>query len=129
MSTVASDYLSSFIFYCHELCLMLILSCNPEMLVVEELYQEAVVNTTRKLIIFNGELDRIRSGCILFICSSKSLMVHVVKLGGCINLKLDGSHYLLTNYSDIHFTPLLFSAHLLLFHLIIFLTIKKKKIL
>ncbi|KAH0470888.1 hypothetical protein IEQ34_000611 [Dendrobium chrysotoxum] len=36
-----------------------------EMLVVEELYEEAVMNTTRKLIIFNGELDRIRSGCIL----------------------------------------------------------------
>jgi hypothetical protein len=35
------------------------------MLVVEELYKEAVVNTERKLIIFNGELDRIRSGCIL----------------------------------------------------------------
>ncbi|WCJ29117.1 hypothetical protein M5689_010774 [Euphorbia peplus] len=33
-----------------------------EMLVVEELYREAVANTTRKLIIFNGELDRIRSG-------------------------------------------------------------------
>lgn len=39
---------------------------NSEMLVVEELYKEAVVNTDRKLIIFNGELDRIRSGCILF---------------------------------------------------------------
>lgn len=37
-----------------------------EMLVVDELYKEAVENTTRKLIIFNGELDRIRSGCILF---------------------------------------------------------------
>jgi hypothetical protein len=36
-----------------------------EMLVVEELYKEAVVGTNRKLIIFNGELDRIRSGCIL----------------------------------------------------------------
>nr|CCH47228.1 hypothetical protein [Lupinus angustifolius] len=36
-----------------------------EMLVVEELYKEAVLNTERKLIIFNGELDRIRSGCIL----------------------------------------------------------------
>jgi hypothetical protein len=36
-----------------------------EMLVVEELYKEAVVGTSRKLIIFNGELDRIRSGCIL----------------------------------------------------------------
>ncbi|KAH7863101.1 hypothetical protein Vadar_013363 [Vaccinium darrowii] len=33
-----------------------------EMLVVEELYNEAVAKTTRKLIIFNGELDRIRSG-------------------------------------------------------------------
>ncbi|CAN4128056.1 unnamed protein product [Withania somnifera] len=33
-----------------------------EMLVVEELYKEAVPNTSRKLIIFNGELDRIRSG-------------------------------------------------------------------
>ncbi|KAI4327990.1 hypothetical protein L6164_020390 [Bauhinia variegata] len=33
-----------------------------EMLVVEELYKEAVMNTTRKLIIFNGEIDRIRSG-------------------------------------------------------------------
>lgn len=39
--------------------------CYSEMLVVEELYKEAVVNTARKLIIFNGELDRIRSGCIL----------------------------------------------------------------
>lgn len=33
-----------------------------EMLVVEELYKEAVANTSRKLIVFNGELDRIRSG-------------------------------------------------------------------
>ncbi|KAI5656438.1 hypothetical protein M9H77_25231 [Catharanthus roseus] len=33
-----------------------------EMLVVEELYKEAVVDTPRKMIIFNGELDRIRSG-------------------------------------------------------------------
>ncbi|PUZ73902.1 hypothetical protein GQ55_1G023400 [Panicum hallii var. hallii] len=33
-----------------------------EMLVVEELYKDAVVGTNRKLIIFNGELDRIRSG-------------------------------------------------------------------
>lgn len=48
------------------------------MLVVEELYQEAVINTSRKLVIFNGELDRIRSGCILrlhywmIVCSSTS---------------------------------------------------------
>ncbi|XP_042029015.1 protein LPA3 isoform X4 [Salvia splendens] len=35
---------------------------NAEMLVVEELYKEAVVETSRNLIIFNGELDRIRSG-------------------------------------------------------------------
>ncbi|KAK1408093.1 hypothetical protein QVD17_39726 [Tagetes erecta] len=33
-----------------------------EMLVVEELYKEAVAATTRQMIIFNGELDRIRSG-------------------------------------------------------------------
>nr|GMD97362.1 protein LOW PSII ACCUMULATION 3, chloroplastic [Ipomoea batatas] len=33
-----------------------------EMLVVEELYKDAVINTSRKLIVFNGELDRIRSG-------------------------------------------------------------------
>ncbi|MED6179503.1 hypothetical protein PIB30_001799 [Stylosanthes scabra] len=33
-----------------------------EMLVVEELYRDAVLNTERKLIIFNGEIDRIRSG-------------------------------------------------------------------
>ncbi|KAK1286625.1 hypothetical protein QJS10_CPB20g01102 [Acorus calamus] len=32
-----------------------------EMLVVEELYKEAVVNTARALIVFNGELDRIRN--------------------------------------------------------------------
>lgn len=43
----------------------LLLPCISEMLVVEELYKEAVLNTERKLIIFNGELDRIRSGCIL----------------------------------------------------------------
>lgn len=50
------------IYYCHKFqC------CDVcvEMLVVEELYKEAVLNTTRSLIIFNGELDRIRSGCIL----------------------------------------------------------------
>ncbi|KAG9139999.1 hypothetical protein Leryth_010515 [Lithospermum erythrorhizon] len=33
-----------------------------EMLVVEELYKEAVANTSRALIVFNGEIDRIRSG-------------------------------------------------------------------
>ncbi|KAJ8432934.1 hypothetical protein Cgig2_023064 [Carnegiea gigantea] len=33
-----------------------------EMLVVEELYKDAVANTSRQLIIFNGEIDRIRSG-------------------------------------------------------------------
>ncbi|XP_075108744.1 uncharacterized protein LOC107821228 isoform X3 [Nicotiana tabacum] len=37
-----------------------------EMLVVEELYKAAVSNTSRKLIIFNGELDRIRSGFTVF---------------------------------------------------------------
>lgn len=44
------------------------------MLVVEELYKEAVVGTNRKLIIFNGELDRIRSGCILFCIYEESTM-------------------------------------------------------
>lgn len=43
------------------------------MLVVEELYKEAVADTDRKLIIFNGELDRIRSGCILCILLSTLL--------------------------------------------------------
>ncbi|KAI4312954.1 hypothetical protein MLD38_037738 [Melastoma candidum] len=33
-----------------------------EMLVVDELYREAVESNDRRLIIFNGELDRIRSG-------------------------------------------------------------------
>lgn len=33
-----------------------------EMLVVEELYKDTVANTSRQLIIFNGEIDRIRSG-------------------------------------------------------------------
>ncbi|KAF9623734.1 hypothetical protein IFM89_004815 [Coptis chinensis] len=33
-----------------------------EMLVADELYNEAVANTSRKMIIFNGELDRIRTG-------------------------------------------------------------------
>ncbi|KAH9606527.1 hypothetical protein KSS87_018917 [Heliosperma pusillum] len=37
-----------------------------EMLVVEELYKEAVADTSRQLIVFNGELDRIRSGCQKF---------------------------------------------------------------
>jgi hypothetical protein len=37
------------------------------MLVVEELYKEAVVGTDRNLIIFNRELDRIISGCISFL--------------------------------------------------------------
>ena len=49
------------------LCGVFLFCPNSEMLVVEELYKEAVVNTDRKLIIFNGELDRIRSGCILFL--------------------------------------------------------------
>ncbi|KAK6947331.1 protein of unknown function DUF1995 [Dillenia turbinata] len=38
-----------------------------EMLVVEELYKEAVENTSRGMIIFNGELDRIRSGFVLYM--------------------------------------------------------------
>ncbi|KAK6117022.1 hypothetical protein DH2020_049266 [Rehmannia glutinosa] len=42
------------------------------MLVVEELYKEAVVNTSRKLIIFNGELDRIRSGILLIFTTTSA---------------------------------------------------------
>ncbi|KAJ0052194.1 hypothetical protein Pint_03577 [Pistacia integerrima] len=49
-----------------------------EMLVVEELYKEAVSNTTRKMIIFNGELDRIRSGCIL---CHYCMIINLVVLG------------------------------------------------
>ncbi|RZC73941.1 hypothetical protein C5167_049422 [Papaver somniferum] len=50
-----------------------------EILVVEELYKEAVEKQSRKMIIFNGELDRIRSGCILFLyamISVKSVNTH-----------------------------------------------------
>ena len=45
------------------------------MLVVEELYRDAVAATARKMIIFNGELDRIRSGCILCYCSIQNVEV------------------------------------------------------
>ena len=62
MSMVASN-IPTFLYHPEFLCL--VFSCISEMLVVEELYKEAVENTARKLIIFNGELDRIRSGCIL----------------------------------------------------------------
>ena len=48
------------------------------MLVVEELYKEAVENTARKLIIFNGELDRIRSGCIL--CQFYRVHIYIIDL-------------------------------------------------
>ncbi|KAH9686991.1 DUF1995 domain-containing protein [Citrus sinensis] len=51
-----------------------------EMLVVEELYKEAVFNTARKLIIFNGELDRIRcypgSWKVLKKVSNKYICLH-----------------------------------------------------
>lgn len=65
MSMVALNSTSSSWYPLHNFMPLVILFFNPEMLVVEELYNEAVVNTARKLIIFNGELDRIRSGCIL----------------------------------------------------------------
>ncbi|KAG5249088.1 protein LOW PSII ACCUMULATION [Salix suchowensis] len=59
-----------------------------EMLVVEELYKEAVVETARKLIIFNGELDRIRSGCTLcksylFISSFKAFQCYPYHFTAC----------------------------------------------
>ncbi|GAY48935.1 hypothetical protein CUMW_115450 [Citrus unshiu] len=51
-----------------------------EMLVVEELYKEAVFNTAWKLIIFNGELDRIRcypgSWKVLKKVSNKYICLH-----------------------------------------------------
>lgn len=52
---ILSPYISLLDLYCVNIII-------AEMLVVEELYKEAVENTSRKLIIFNGELDRIRSG-------------------------------------------------------------------
>lgn len=64
------------------------------MLVVEELYKEAVVNTRRRLIIFNGELDRIRSGCILYRLIFDSIYMI---LGTYLNFHL---HYLLVLKSD-----------------------------
>ncbi|KAJ6943108.1 hypothetical protein NC652_008794 [Populus alba x Populus x berolinensis] len=58
-----------------------------EMLVVEELYKEAVVETARKLIIFNGELDRIRSGCATQV-PGKSYEKLGMPTYVCINRKL-----------------------------------------
>lgn len=47
------------------------------MLVVEELYREAVMNTDRQMIIFNGELDRIRSGCILGLSGGNCYRINI----------------------------------------------------
>ncbi|KAF9685595.1 hypothetical protein SADUNF_Sadunf03G0071000 [Salix dunnii] len=64
-----------------------------EMLVVEELYKEAVVETARKLIIFNGELDRIRSGCtlcksFLFISAFKAFQLSILFLSeACLSFE------------------------------------------
>jgi len=57
--------ISFVVVYINNESFLLTVPCISEILVVEELYKEAVLNTERKLIIFNGELDRIRSGCIL----------------------------------------------------------------
>lgn len=73
MSMVASI---SHLFCVTPKVLYLVFSCISEMLVVEELYKEAVENTARKLIIFNGELDRIRSGCIL--CQFYMVLMHII---------------------------------------------------
>jgi hypothetical protein len=43
------------------------------MLVVQELYKEAILKTERKLIFFNGELDQMRSGCILLYRAHASI--------------------------------------------------------
>lgn len=38
-----------------------------EMLAVEELYTKATADSKVPILVFNGELDRIRSGCILWV--------------------------------------------------------------
>lgn len=50
------------------------------MLVVEELYREAVMNTDRQMIIFNGELDRIRSGCILGLSGVSNIKKYMARI-------------------------------------------------
>lgn len=57
--------MSFVVVYMNNVSFLIRVLCISEILVVEELYKEAVLNTERKLIVFNGELDRIRSGCIL----------------------------------------------------------------
>lgn len=50
------------------------------MIAVEELYKSAAETSGRPIIIFNGELDRIRSGCILFkqdISTSPYIELHL----------------------------------------------------
>lgn len=61
------------------------------MLVVEELYREAVMSTDRQMIIFNGELDRIRSGCILGLSAVSDIkqtygQVYFINRGVTLNL-------------------------------------------
>lgn len=38
------------------------------MIAVEELYKDSAAASNRPIVVFNGELDRIRSGCIL-VCN------------------------------------------------------------
>lgn len=61
-----------------------------EMLVVEELYKVAVESTSRKLLIFNGELDRIRSGCFLiwFLLNEQRLSPILLSEAGSANQDL-----------------------------------------
>lgn len=40
---------------------------GAEMLAVEELYTKATADSKVPILVFNGELDRIRSGCILWV--------------------------------------------------------------
>lgn len=68
------------------------------MLVVEELYKEAVVNTSRKLIVFNGELDRIRSGCILLYSIIDSFLLFFISM--CDYASSTYNHSVLVHNND-----------------------------
>ena len=61
-----SQHPSKTIAYLYIINLLLISFCLiSEMIAVEELHRDSAVASRRPIIVFNGELDRIRSGCIL----------------------------------------------------------------
>lgn len=59
----ATDY--SFVSEKKIILIMPIICGASEMIAVEELHRDAAENAKLPIIVFNGELDRIRSGCIL----------------------------------------------------------------